>query len=128
MPAGARTKINAALQLVKERGTVRPRDLAERAIPPDYLDRLYRKGVLTRVARGLYAWPEADVSEHHSLAEAARQVPKGVVCLVSALSFQGLTTQLPHQVWLALPPKAWAPRVKYPAVRIMRFSGRALDE
>ena len=128
MAAPERTKIDAALQLVKERGTVRPRDLAERDIPPDYLDRLYRKGLIDRVTRGLYAWPDAEVSEHHSLAEVARQVPKGVVCLLSALSFHGLTTQLPHEVWLALPPKAWSPRVKYPPLRIMRFSGRALRE
>jgi predicted transcriptional regulator of viral defense system len=122
------TKMNAALQLVKQQGMVRPRDLAERDIPPDYLDRLFRRGLIDRVARGLYAWPEAEVTEHHSLAEAARQVPRGIVCLLSALRFHGLTTQSPHEVWLALPPKAWSPRVQYPRLRIMRFSGPALNE
>lgn len=122
------SKMDAALQLVKEQGTVRPRDLVERDIPPDYLDRLYRRGLIERVARGIYAWPDADVSEHHTLAEAARQVPRGVVCLLSALRFHGLTTQSPHEVWLALPPKAWSPRVKYPKLRVMRFSGPALSE
>jgi predicted transcriptional regulator of viral defense system len=128
MPVGEGTKIDAALRFVRERGMVRPRDLAERNIPPDYLDRLYRKGVVDRIARGLYAWPDADISEHHSLAEVAHQVPKGVVCLVSALSFHGITTEMPHEVWLALPPKAWAPRLKHPRLRIVRFSGRALGE
>jgi predicted transcriptional regulator of viral defense system len=107
---------------------VRPRDLAEWDIPPDYLDRLYRRGLVERVARGLYAWPGADVGEHHSLAEAARQVPRGVVCLLSALRFHGLTTQAPHEVWLALPPRAWSPRVRHPRLRLVRFSGRALTE
>ncbi len=128
MATGRARKIDAALQLVKQRGTIRPRDLAERDIPPDYLDRLYRRGLVDRVARGLYAWPEVEVSEHHSLAEATRQVPRGVVCLLSALRFHGLTTQSPQAVWLALPPKAWSPRVEYPKLRIVRFSGKALSE
>src|SRR6516162_6429773 len=106
----------------------RPRDLAAWGIPPGYLDRLYRRGLLDRVSRGLYTWPDAEVGEHHTLAEAARQVPRGVVCLLSALRFHGLTTQSPHEVWLALPPKAWSPRVKNPKLRIMRFSGPALKE
>ncbi len=128
MQNGTASKMKAALQLVKKQGTVRPRDLAERDIPPDYLDRLYRRGLVERVARGVYAWPEAEVTEHHTLAEAARLVPRGVVCLLSALRFHGLTTQSPHELWLALPPKAWSPRVKYPKLRVMRFSGPALSE
>jgi predicted transcriptional regulator of viral defense system len=123
-----RSKIEAVLQFVRERGTLRPRDLAERGIPRDYLDRLHRRGLIERVGRGLYAWPESDFSEHHSLVEAVQQVPQGVVCLLSALRFHELTTQLPHEVWLALPPKAWKPSVAYPPLRIVRFSGAALSE
>jgi predicted transcriptional regulator of viral defense system len=123
-----KSKMAVALELVKALRLVRPCDLAVRDIPRDYLDRLYRRGLVERVARGLYAWPHADVGEHHTLAEAVRQVPRGVVCLLSALRFHGLTTQLPHEVWLALPPKAWAPRVKHPQLRLVRFSGRALTE
>jgi predicted transcriptional regulator of viral defense system len=122
------TKMDAALAFVRERGAARPRDLAERDIPPDYLDRLFRRGLIDRVGRGVYAWPEAEVTEHHSLAEAARRVPAGVVCLLSALRFHGLTTQSPHEVWLAIPPKGWAPKVDYPRLRINRFSGAALTE
>src|SRR5437762_1476562 len=122
------TKMAMALDLVRTRGTIRPRELAAHDIPGDYLDRLYRRGLIERIGRGLYAWPGAAVGEHHSLAEAARQVPRGVVCLLTALRFHGLTTQAPHEVWLALPPKAWSPRVQYPKLRIMRFSGPALNE
>jgi len=122
------TKIETALRLVRKKGTLRPRDLAAQAIPADYLDRLYRRGLIERIGRGLYAWPDAEVSENHSLAEAVRQVPRGVVCLLTALRFHGLTTQSPHAVWLALPPKAWAPKVAFPKVRLVRFSGLALTE
>jgi predicted transcriptional regulator of viral defense system len=120
------TKMEAALELIREQGTLRPRDLARHDIPPDYLDRLYRSGRVDRVARGLYVWPDAEVSEHHSLAEAARLIPKGVVCLLSALRFHGLTTQSPREVWLTLPSKAWAPKADYPRLRIIRAGGPAL--
>ena len=120
------TKIDAALRWVRGRGTVRPRELAEKGIPPDYLDRLYRRGLIDRIGRGLYSWPERDVTEYHSLAEASRQVPRGVVCLLSALRFHELGTQAPYEVWLAIPPNTWAPRVKSPAIRLHRFSGSAL--
>lgn len=128
MPRRQDSKMDAAIRLLKAKGSVRPRDLAEHSIPPDYLDRLYRRGIIQRVSRGVYSWPEAEVTEHHSIAEAVRQVPRGVICLLTALSFHGLTTQSPHEVWLALAPKAWAPRIKYPKIRIMRFSGAALTE
>jgi predicted transcriptional regulator of viral defense system len=120
------TKMQVALELLREHGTLRPRDLARRSIPPDYLDRLHRLGRVDRVARGVYAWPDADVSEHHGLAEATRLVPRGVVCLLSALRFHGLTTQSPREVWLTLPSKAWAPKAKYPRLRIVRAIGPAL--
>jgi predicted transcriptional regulator of viral defense system len=125
---GSSTKLNAAIRLVKRKGTIRPRDLAAYSIPADYLDRLHRRGVIERVARGVYAWPDQDVTEHHSLAEATRSVPAGVVCLLSALQFHSLTTQAPHEVWLALPNKAWIPKLESPKLRIMRFSGPALTD
>jgi predicted transcriptional regulator of viral defense system len=124
----ARTKTETAIQVVRDMGIVRPRDLASRGIPPDYLDRLYKRGVIERIANGLYAWPGKDLGENQTLAEAAREVPKGVICLLSALRFHGLTTQAPREVWMALPPRAWLPRVKYPKLRLVRFSGDALTK
>lgn len=124
--SGEAPKIDSALDLLRERGSLRPRDLAEHGIPADYLDRLYKMGLADRVARGLYASPDADVGEHHSLVAAQQLVPSGVVCLLSALRYHGMTTQSPREVWLALPNKAWAPKVKTPRLKIARFSGAAL--
>jgi len=87
-----------------------------------YLTRLHREGLLDRPSRGLYVLPDADVTEHHSLAEACRRVQHAVVCLISALSFHELTTQIPHEVWLAIDRKARLPKVDYPPLRIVRFS------
>ena len=114
------------LDLAAERGLIRPRDLTERGLPTVALTRLVRHGRLQRVGRGLYSLPDRPVSEHNALAEVARKHPQAIVCLLSALRFHDLTTQSPFQVWLAIPNKARAPKMDYPPLRIVRFSGEAL--
>jgi predicted transcriptional regulator of viral defense system len=114
------------LDLAAERGLIRPRDLTERGLPTVALTRLVRQGRLQRVARGLYALPDRPVSEHNALAEVARKHPNAIVCLLSALRLHDLTTQSPFEIWLAIPNKARAPKMDYPPIRIVRFSGEAL--
>lgn len=118
----------AALQLVREKGLVRPRDLASRSIPRVTLTRLVRSGRLEKIGRGLYALPHRDVTEHQGLVETAKRVPHGVVCLLSALRFHSLTTQDPFEVWMAIDRKARRPQQDYPPLRIVRFPARALVE
>jgi len=115
------------LEIAEQVGVLRPRDLDAYGIPRIYLSRLCDHGRLQRVGRGLYVLPSADVSEHHTLAEACKRVPHGVVCLLSALRFHGLTTQSPFEVWLAIGSKVWRPKVDYPPLRLFRFSARALE-
>ena len=107
---------------------IRPKELDRYGIPRRYLYRLEQDGKLQRVGRGLYALPDAEPSENRSLAEAAKRVPTGVICLLSALRFHELTTQAPFEVWMAIGQKAWRPRVEYPPLRVVRFSGAALRE
>ncbi len=116
------------VDLVRTHGLIRPRDLAPLGIPRVSLTRAVRRGQLERVGRGLYGLPGREVSAHGSLAEVALRVPKGVVCLLSALRFHGLTTQAPFEVWLAIENKAIGPKIDYPPLRIVRFSGAALTE
>ncbi len=115
------------LEMTRQAGVLRPRDLDAQGIPRIYLSRLCERGYLSRVGRGLYTIANADISEHHTLAEACKRVPHGVVCLLSALSFHGLTTQAPSRVWLAIDSKARQPKVDYPPMRFVRFSGRTLE-
>jgi predicted transcriptional regulator of viral defense system len=122
------TTAERLINLVRSSGLVRPRDLAPLGIPRVSLTRAVRHGQLERVGRGLYGLPGREVSAHGSLAEVARRVPKGVVCLLSALRFHDLTTQAPFQVWLAIENKAIAPKLDYPPLRIVRFSGAAFTE
>lgn len=125
---GMDTAAERLINLVLTRGLVRPRDLEPLGIPRISLTRAVRRRQLERVGRGLYGLPERKVSAHGALAEAACRVPKGVVCLLSALRFHGLTTQAPFEVWLAIDNKAIAPKLDYPPLRIVRFSGAALTE
>lgn len=122
-------KVNlSVLDLALARGLIRPRDLTELGLPTVALTRLVRQGLLERVGRGLYALPDRPVSEHNTLAEVAIKHPQAIVCLLSALRFHHLTTQSPMEVWLAIPNKARAPKMDYPPLRIVRFSGEALTQ
>ena len=114
------------MKLVRKVGILRPRDLQAHGIPRVYLRMALDQGAIIRVGRGLYIPKGAKPTEHHSLAQAAKRVPKGVVCLLSALRFHDLTTQSPFEVWLAIGEKSRLPRFDTPSLRIVRFSGRAL--
>ncbi len=122
------TTAERLIELARSRGLIRPCDLAPFGIPRVSLTRAVRSGLLERIGRGLYGLPGREVSAHGLLAEVARRVPKGVVCLLSALRFHGLTTQAPFEVWLAIENKALAPKPDYPPLRIVRFSGKAFTE
>lgn len=90
------------------------------------ISRMEHDGEVVRLARGLYQLPDAALDTQHTLAEAARLIPKGVICLTSALAFHGLTDRMPSKVWIAIGGKDWRPRVQYPPVRIARFPERLL--
>jgi len=122
------TTADKLLELVRTQGLARPNALAVLGISRVALTRAVRRGQLERVGRGLYGLTTRPVSAHGSLAEAARRVPKGVVCLLSALRLHELTTQAPFEVWLAIDNKAATPKLDYPPLRLVRFSGAALTE
>jgi predicted transcriptional regulator of viral defense system len=103
----------------------RSRDVAAVGLSRTALGRFVAAGTIERVGRGLYAGVNARVTEQHTLVEAAKRVPKGIVCLLSALRFHRLTTQTPHEVWLAIDVKARKPAADWPPLRIVRFSGAA---
>lgn len=115
-----------AVAIAKDRGIARMRDFQAAGIPPAYLSRLQNDGVLVRLGRGLYQLADTKISESHSLAAASRAVPHGTICLLSALQFHQLTTQLPHEVWMLIGHKKWAPRRSPVELRIIRASGESL--
>ncbi|WP_105441232.1 type IV toxin-antitoxin system AbiEi family antitoxin domain-containing protein [Neorhizobium sp. T25_13] len=114
--------------LLTARGIARLVELRDAGVTAATMSRMKRDGEVLRLARGLYQLSDAPLDANHSLAEAAKRVPKGVVCLVSALAFHGLTDQLPKQVWLAIGRKDWAPKPDSAPIRIVRFTERLLNE
>lgn len=116
------------LNLLQEQEIIRPQDLRPLGISPAALYGLHRQGRVVRAGRGIYRLPSGPVTEHHSLAVACKRIPRGVICLLSALSFHGIGTQLPFEVWMAIDRKARLPSLDYPPMRFVRFSGEALTE
>lgn len=116
------------LEIARELGLIRPRDLTARGIPHTSLYPLERQGHLQRVNRGVYRLSSQKPHEHTALAEACKRFPKAVICLLSALQYHQIGTQSPFEVWMAVDSKARAPHLDYPPLRVVRFSGAALAE
>lgn len=112
-----------AIALIRKRGLVRARDLEAKGISRAALRRLDARGAIQRVGRGVYGLPGIVLTEHHSLAEASRLVPRGVICLMSALRFHDLTTQNPSEIWMAIEKKAWRPVRAEVRLRVVHLSG-----
>jgi predicted transcriptional regulator of viral defense system len=114
------------LALAFKRGVIRASELDKYELPRVALTRLVRKGMLERIAHGLYAAPDRNISEHSAFAEVAKKYPQSVICLLSALRFHELTTQAPFEVWVAIANKTRSPKMEYPPLRVIRFSGPLL--
>lgn len=123
-----RSQRELAQSLLRERGILRLVELREAGVTAATMSRMERAGEVIRLSRGVYQLPDAELDPNHSLAEAAKQVPKGVICLVSALAFHGLTDQLPPKVWMAIGTKDWAPQRDGTPVRIVRFTDGLMKE
>ena len=115
-----------ALRLVARNQGVTTREIAAAGIHRQALTRLVEAGTLERVARGVYRLPEQAATEHHGLVLASIAIPQATVCLLSALQFHNVGTQLPAQVWIAIDRRARQSSLKYPPLRVMRYSGEAL--
>jgi predicted transcriptional regulator of viral defense system len=92
------------------------------------ISRMADRGEIVRLGWGLYQLPDAEVDRHQTLLEAALRVPRGVICLTSALRFHELTDVLPATVWMAIYRKDRKPRIDYPAISFVRSSSARLQE
>jgi predicted transcriptional regulator of viral defense system len=114
------------LELLKANGMLRLKDFVAHGIWPETVARLVRGEAVVRRSRGLYQLPDARVEATHVLAEAAILVPKGVVCLTSALQFHELTVHMPSVVWMGIDRKAWRPKIAYPLIRFVRWNATSI--
>ena len=121
----ANTHTKRVLALVGQKGLLRASDLDAIDAPRIVLTRLTAAGLLERVGRGLYRLPDSQGSEHESLVTVATKMPQAVFCLLTALQFHELSTQLPRQIWIAMPRGSHPPRFDYPPIKMVQFTGEA---
>lgn len=122
------TKTDQVLDMAKRKGVVRARDLKEKGLPPRYLSRLAEREKLKREGRGLYRHPEAPLIEHHSLVLTAARYPDATVCLLSALQFHEIGTQMPGRVWVARGKGNWSPKASPTSLELTYMSGASFTE
>ncbi|MER8904308.1 AbiEi antitoxin N-terminal domain-containing protein [Mesorhizobium sp. M0772] len=107
---------------------MRAYELRKAGIAPETISRAVNNGQLIRISRGLYQRADSEVETEQALAEAAKRVPKGVIAMVSALAFHGLTDQMPRKIWVAISARDWAPVPSYPPIRIVELRDKYMDQ
>ena len=121
------TQRDRTLQLLGSHGLMRLTDLKRHCIHAPTLSRLVEEGSIARRGRGMYELTDAEVTLAHSLAEIAVRVPKGVICLISALQYHEITLQAPRSIWVAIGENDHKPKVTHLSVRFMHFGDTALQ-
>ncbi len=122
------THTQRVLDLLGQKGILRSSDLDDLGAPRVVLTRMTASGQLEKAGRGIYRLPDSHGSEHESLITIATKVPQAVFCLLTALQFHELTTQLPRQVWIAMPRGSHTPKIVYPPLKMVQFAGEAYSE
>jgi predicted transcriptional regulator of viral defense system len=115
-----------ALSLLKRQGMVRLSEFTKAGVTAATVSRMKEKGLITQLGRGLYQLSDSSPDANHTLAEAAKHVPRGVVCLVSALAFHDLTDTIPSRVWMAIGPKDRHSLITHPPLQLVRFKPELL--
>ena len=110
------------------RGVLRTMEAIRLGVHPRTLYAMRENGTVEQLARGLYRLSALPPLGSPDVVALAKRVPSGVLCLISALSIHGLTTEIPHEMHVAIPRGAETPRLEHPPLRVFRFSGAALSE
>lgn len=114
--------------LIEGHAVLRANDLHKQGIAGTTIKRALDDGKLSRIGRGLYQAPDAEIDGDQMLAEIAQRIPKGVIAMTSALAWHGLTDQMPRKTWVAIGTSDWSPTPGYPPVRIVRFAEKYLTQ
>jgi len=119
-------KIEELCQILKNQEIIKTSDMVKLGFSREYIKRLYQQGLLIKLSRGIYMPSGRPIRENLSLAEVAKRAPNSVICLLSALRFHSLTTQSPHEVWIAIEHKTHPPKLDATPIHVNYFSGKAL--
>jgi predicted transcriptional regulator of viral defense system len=127
MPPRPERQQDQAIALLRQHGMARLSELTKAGITAATVSRMKEKGLIVQLGRGLYQLPDTSTDANHPLAEAAKLVPKGVICLTSALAFHELTDTIPSRVWIAIGSKDRRSRADNPPLQIVRFGAKVLN-
>lgn len=122
------TQRQRLIGLLDAKSIVRAYELRSEGIDAKTISRAVQAGELMRLSHGLYQRVGSHTDMAQALAEAAKKVPRGIIAMVSALAFHGLTDQMPHKIWVAISTKDWAPVSSYPPLRIVEFKDKYLQQ
>lgn len=128
MPPASDSQKVQLTNLLDSRSMMRAQELRDAGISAQTIARAVEAGEIERISRGVYQKRGSEIEENQILAEATIRVPKGVIALVSALTFHGLTDQMPRRIWMAIGTSDWAPVQSYPPIRMVRFTERYLRQ
>jgi predicted transcriptional regulator of viral defense system len=128
MTVAARSQRNQLKAIISGKSIVRANELRNAGIAGSTIQRALDDGDIVRISRGLYQDPQSDIEGEQTLAEVAKRIPKGVIAMVSALAYHGLTDQMPRKTWVAIGASDWSPVSDYPPVRIVRFANKYLHQ
>jgi predicted transcriptional regulator of viral defense system len=121
------TTVKAERAFRERGGLLRTSQALKLGIHPRTLYEMRDSNRIVQLGRGLYRLAEAPETEHLDLITVAARIPDGVICLISALSFHGITTEVPHEVYLAVRHGKEQPRLDYPPLRVFRFSDETIS-
>jgi predicted transcriptional regulator of viral defense system len=128
MPAMTQSQREKLKSIVSGQPIIRAQELRNAGIAGSTIQRALDDGDLVRIGRGLYQDPQCDIESEQTLAEVSKRIPKGVIAMVSALTFHGLTDQIPRKTWVAIGTSDWSPVPSFPPVRIVRFADKYLHQ
>ena len=128
MPKQAQSQREHLRSIIAERPIIRAKDLRKAGIAGTTIQRALKDGDILRIGRGLYQDPHGDIDSDLTLAEVSKRIPKGIIAMVSALAYHGLTDQMPRKTWVAISTSDWSPVPSYPPVRIVRFADKYLQQ
>lgn len=114
--------------LFKKKSVLKLKEIKDHGIHPEYIRRMIIKGQIIRVGHGIYMKPDTEITAYHSLVEVSKQISIGVICLLSALQYHEIGTQLPSEIWLGIPRKTAIPRIKNHSVKIITYSKKSFYE
>ena len=121
------TKEIQAIRIIKNhKGIIRTNEAIKKNIHPRIFYSLRDQGVLEQISYGLYKLKQHKVT-HPDFVAIALKAPNSVICLISALNFHNLTTQIPHKIWIAIKRDTSRPRIEYPPISIHQFSDKSFS-